>query len=421
MDFKLTPNCFFYQEDTLFIEKISFEQLAYQYDTPTYFYSKTQLKENLIAYKIAFKDLPHKIFYSVKANSNIAILNILHKLGTGFDIVSLGELKRVIAAGAEGQDIIFSGVGKTRTELKAALEYNIHCINVESIPEIFLLNEIAEQLNKKAFIAFRINPDSHTVSHPYISTGSKENKFGISIDDLIYYIPQILKLKHLTIIGIGFHVGSQLLELSPIKNAFDKILILIERLKEFDINIQHIDVGGGLGINYNDESPPSLSHYAHLFEDYVKKNNYQLYLEPGRSIIANTGALLSQISYIKETAHKNFAILDAGMNDLIRPALYKAFHKILPVKNRSTIPLKNYDIVGPICESGDFLAKNCALRIQNEDLLVIKDVGAYGFSMSSEYNSRPKPAEVIIEHDKSFLVKPRQTHESLFETERLIP
>lgn len=417
---------FHYVGDELHAEEISVSAITQAVGTPCYIYSRATLERHWHAFNDAFGNYPHLICYAVKANSNLGVLNILARMGSGFDVVSQGELERVIKAGGEPAKIIFSGVGKTKSEIKRALKLKIDCFNVESAAELDAIIEVATELNCVAPIAFRINPDVDAKTHPYISTGLKENKFGITI-------PMARKLYHhakgfscLKIKGITCHIGSQLLELSPFLDALKHLLALIEELKQEGIELTHLDFGGGLGVRYQDENPPHPTDYAKAILKILQDHNSQLkiLLEPGRAIAANAGILVTEVLYLKEEAHKSFAIVDAAMNDLLRPALYQAQQAVWPiVKSQAQTPdnIRPYDIVGPVCETGDFLAKNCALSIKPKDLLAIRTTGAYGFVMSSNYNSRPRVPEVIVDGKNYYVVRTRETFESLYANETILP
>lgn len=394
--------------------------------TPCYVYSKTLLEQQWHAFNNSFQNQPHQINYAVKANSNLAVLHVLAQLGSGFDIVSGGELKRVLEAGGLPEKIIFSGVGKTKAELIAALEVGVGCINIESQAELDRLNILAVELKKKAAIAIRINPNVDPKSHPYISTGLQENKFGVNITEALALYQHAVTLSGIHIQGIAFHIGSQITTLSPFLEALDKILILIEELKKLGITISHLNVGGGLGVRYRNETPPDPKDYiaailAAIQQRKTKHSDFVIHIEPGRAIAANAGVLLTRVEYIKTQdvspdVTKNFAIVDAAMNDLLRPALYDAWQDIVPVntKPNSTIPTRTYDIVGPVCETGDFLGKDRVMAIQPGDLLMVCSAGAYGFSMSSNYNSRPRAAEVMVDGDRFQVVRPREDVMDLF-------
>lgn len=413
---------FNYQDDgQLWAEDVSLTQLAQQYGTPLYVYSRATFERHWKAFDSSVGDHPHLVCYAVKANSNIGVLNVLARLGSGFDIVSGGELERVIAAGGDPKKIVFSGVGKTSSEMKRALELGIKCFNVESEPELERLNKVAGDLGVKAPISLRINPDVDAHTHPYISTGLRDNKFGIAFDRA----PEVYKfansLEHLDIQGIDCHIGSQLTDLTPFIDATDRLLALIDALTEQGINIRHLDVGGGLGVVYRDELPPQPSEYAKaLLSRLDNRSHLELVFEPGRAIAANAGILLTKVELLKPTEHKNFAIIDAAMNDLIRPSLYQAWMDIVPVVPRQG-DVTTYDLVGPICETGDFLGKDRELVLEEGDLLAVRSAGAYGFVMSSNYNTRARAAEVIVDGDQAHLVRKREELTSLWELESILP
>lgn len=409
-----------YQHGSLYVEEVNLVDIAKQYGTPCYVYSKKMLIDNWQDFNNAFSGHPHRICYAVKANSNLAILNLFAKMGSGFDIVSLGELERVLAAGGEPKNIVFSGVGKKPAEIIRALEVGIHCFNIESEAELERLNQIAQQENKIAPIGLRINPDIDARTHPYIATGLNENKFGIAYTEALSIIEKIQSLSHLKLIGIGNHIGSQLTELSPFSEAVDRLLVLANQLTTQGIELQHINIGGGLGISYRNETPPSIEEYAATIIPKLAGYPFEIILEPGRAIVANTGILLTTIEFLKHTEHKNFAIVDAAMNDLLRPALYNAWHDIIPVTLRKNHIQLLYDIVGPICESADFLGKERTLAVETGDLLAIQSAGAYSYSMSSNYNSRPRAAEVMIDQNQIHLICERETILNLFVREKII-
>jgi diaminopimelate decarboxylase len=410
---------FHYQNNELFVEQVSLAAIAAEFGTPCYVYSRTAIETNWRAFDTAFGNKPHLICYAVKANSNLAILNLLARLGSGFDTVSIGEIERVIAAGGDPQKIIFSGVGKTSAEILRALQIGIHCFNVESNVEIIRLNTLAAQENKTVNIALRINPDIDADTHPYISTGLKENKFGIEISNVLPLCEQIKKLSNLKLIGIGCHIGSQLTKLSPFLQALDRVLKTITNIQQMGFTLQHIDIGGGLGIRYRDEEPPAIKDYVNALCERLVNTNLEIILEPGRAITANAGILLSRVEYVKHTTHKNFVILDAAMNDLMRPALYNAWQDIQPViKNTNNTTL--YDIVGPVCESADFLGRDRELAVASGDLLAITCAGAYGFSMSSNYNSRPRVAEIMVDKNEVTQIRRRETITELYASETLL-
>lgn len=412
---------FNYRGEALFAEDCSVQALAQRYGTPCYIYSRATLERHWHAFDSAFGDYPHQVCYAVKANSNIALLNLLARLGSGFDIVSVGELARVLAAGGDPAKVVFSGVGKQAHEIQRALELDIHCFNVESIPELERINAVAKSLNKKAPISLRVNPDVNPETHPYISTGLKENKFGISFKQALAAYQQAAALPYLDIIGIDCHIGSQLTQLQPFLDALDRVLELYHALSDQGITIKHLDIGGGLGVRYDQENPPDPSAYAKAIIDKVKPTGLSLIMEPGRAIAANAGILVTGVEFIKENEEKHFAIVDAAMNDLLRPALYNAWQKIIAVAIKKQLPTQTYDIVGPVCETGDFLGKGRTLAIEAGDLLAVRSAGAYGFSMSSNYNSRNRPAEIMVDQDQHYLVRKRETIEHQLSGESLLP
>lgn len=418
-------NNFQYHNHQLHAEGLALSHIAEEFGTPCYVYSRAALESSFLAYQTPLSDYDHLICYAVKANSNIAVLNILARLGSGFDIVSGGELERVLAAGGDVEKIIFSGVGKTREEMIRALEVGIHCFNVESQSELERLNEAAGSLNKVAPISFRVNPDVDAGTHPYISTGLKDNKFGIDINDGIALYQQAQDMEHIAVNGIDCHIGSQLTSMAPFLDALDRVLVLVDQLAEHGITLRHLDLGGGLGVNYQGEQPPSPEEYIAAVMDKLAGRELRLIIEPGRSICANAGILLTKIEYLKCSEHKNFAIIDAAMNDMIRPALYQSWMNVIPVVHRGEEHLaehgKDYDLVGPICESGDFIAKQRRLDIAQGDLLAVCSAGAYGFTMSSNYNTRNRAAEVIVDKTQAHLVRQRENYALQFELEALIP
>ncbi|MBY8318183.1 diaminopimelate decarboxylase [Vibrio fluvialis] len=413
---------FNYQDDgQLWAENVSLAQLAEDYGTPLYVYSRATLERHWHAFDKSVGDHPHLVCYAVKANSNLGVLNTLARLGSGFDIVSAGELERVVAAGGNPAKVVFSGVGKTAAEMKRALELNIKCFNVESEPELERLNQVAGEMGVKAPISLRINPDVDAKTHPYISTGLRDNKFGIAFNRApdVYRLAQ--RLENISIHGIDCHIGSQLTAIEPFIDATDRLLALIDSLKAEGINIKHLDVGGGLGVVYRDELPPQPSEYAKaLLSRLANHQDLELIFEPGRAIAANAGVLLTRVEFLKHTEHKNFAIIDAAMNDLMRPALYQAWQDIVPVSPREGAAL-TYDLVGPVCETGDFLGKDRSLVLKQGDLLAVRSAGAYGFAMSSNYNTRTRAAEVIVDGDKTHLVRQREELSSLWALESLLP
>ncbi|EGQ7740666.1 diaminopimelate decarboxylase [Vibrio parahaemolyticus] len=413
---------FNYQDDgQLWAEDVPLQALAEQYGTPLYVYSRATLERHWKAFDSAVGQHPHLVCYAVKANSNLGVLNALARLGSGFDIVSGGELERVIAAGGDAKKVVFSGVGKTPAEMKRALELGIKCFNVESEPELERLNKVAGELGVIAPISLRINPDVDAKTHPYISTGLRDNKFGIAFDRApeVYQFAQ--SLPNLNVQGIDCHIGSQLTSIDPFIDATDRLLALIDGLKAQGINIRHLDVGGGLGVVYRDELPPQPSDYAKALLGRLENHqDLELIFEPGRAIAANAGILLTRVEFLKHTEHKNFAIIDAAMNDLMRPALYQAWQDIVPVSPRNGEP-QTYDLVGPICETGDFLGKDRALVLQEGDLLAVRSAGAYGFVMSSNYNTRTRAAEVMVDGNQSHLVRQREELTSLWQLEQILP
>ncbi len=412
---------FEYKNDQLFAEDVAVDDIAETYGTPCYVYSRATLERHWHAFDDAFGDQPHLICYSVKACSNIAILNLLARMGSGFDIVSVGELERVLAAGGDPQKTVFSGVGKRKDEMQRALEVGIRCFNVESEAELERLNEVAASMNKTAAISIRVNPDVDAKTHPYISTGLKENKFGIDINLVENVYRRAHALSHIKVTGIDCHIGSQLTEVAPFMDALERLLALADRLKAQGIAIHHLDLGGGLGVRYKNEQPPLPSDYTEQLFSNQKIRDYEILIEPGRAIAANAAILLTRVEYLKPGEEKNFAIVDAAMNDLIRPSLYQAWQEIIPAyKNLNEAEIKTYDIVGPICETGDFLGKDRELAIKLGDLLAVRSAGAYGFTMASNYNTRPRAAEVLVDGKKTYLIRERETVLELFANESLI-
>ena len=412
---------FNYRNNELYAEAVAVQDIVATYGSPCYIYSRATLERHWNAFDLAFGDHAHLICYAVKANSNIALLNLLARLGSGFDIVSLGELERVMAAGGDAKKIVFSGVGKREDEILAALKIGIRCFNIEVTDELDRINRLAEQLGVIAPVSFRVNPDVDANTHPYISTGLKENKFGIDIEQALTEYRRAATLPHINIIGIDCHIGSQLTETRPFLDALDKILDLVSILKADGIHLHHLDLGGGLGIRYNEEEPPEPAEYIAAVLKRLGTTDFEILLEPGRAIVGNAGILVTQVEYLKPTAHKNFAIVDAAMNDLVRPSLYSAWQEIIPVNQQSNAPEQVWDIVGPVCETGDFLGKDRALKLSQGDLLAIRSSGAYGFSMSSNYNSRPRVAEVMVDGDQVYLVRERESIAHLLAGEHLLP
>ncbi len=412
---------FNYRNDELFAEDVAVQDIVYKYGSPCYIYSRATLERHWHAFDRAFGDQPHLICYAVKANSNIAILNLLARLGSGFDIVSLGEMERVLAAGGDPGKIVFSGVGKREDEILAALKVGIRCFNVEVSGELDRINRLAGQMGVIAPVSFRVNPDVDAKTHPYISTGLKENKFGIDIEQALSEYRRAAALPYINVVGIDCHIGSQLTETRPFLDALDRVLNLVSSLKAEGIALHHLDLGGGLGIRYKDEQPPEPSGYIGAVLERLGANDFEILVEPGRAIVGNAGILVTQVEYLKPTAHKNFAIVDAAMNDLVRPSLYSAWQEIIPVKKQSQAPEMRWDIVGPVCETGDFLGKERTLRIAQGDLLAIRSSGAYGFSMSSNYNSRPRVAELMVDGSDLHLIRARETIAQLWAGEQLLP
>ncbi|AAZ18072.1 diaminopimelate decarboxylase [Psychrobacter arcticus 273-4] len=412
-----------YQNDALHMEQVSITEVVKHYGTPCYVYSKQAILAVYQAYTDSFASLNHQICYAVKANSNLAVLGVLAQAGAGFDIVSRGELMRVLAAGGEASRVVFSGVGKTYSDIEYALNQSIGCFNVESISELTLINDVAKALDKSAPISLRVNPDVDAKTHPYISTGLKDNKFGIAHEDALVVYQQAAKLSHINIVGIDCHIGSQLTEVEPFVAALDKVIELVHSLGKVGIELRHIDLGGGLGVRYIDETPVSIDEFANALLPKLSKLGLTVFFEPGRSIVANAGILLTQVDVLKPTEHKNFAIVDAAMNDLIRPALYQAEMAVIPsalpnngIDTEGTQP---WDIVGAICETGDFLAKDRLLSLATGDVLAITGAGAYGFTMSSNYNSRPRASEVMVADDRHQLIRKRESIEALYADEVL--
>ena len=403
----------------LHLEDVALDTLAERFGTPLYVYSRRALEEAYQAYARAFAETPHLICYAVKANSSLAILNLFARLGAGFDIVSGGELARVLAAGGDPGKVVFSGVGKTAAEMRAALEAGILCFNVESESELHRLNRVAGEMGKVAPVSFRVNPDVDPKTHPYISTGLKENKFGVPIADAPALYRLAAGLPNLKITGVDCHIGSQLTDLSPLADAADRVLALVDALATEGITLHHIDLGGGVGIRYHDETPPDLAAYGRVLAARFAGRREKLLLEPGRSLVGNAGLLLTRVEYLKPGEDKNFAIVDAAMNDLMRPALYEAYHEIVAVNERN-MPSQRYDIVGPICETGDFLGFARDLAIEEGDLLALLSAGAYGMSMASNYNSRPRAAEILIDKNEIHLIRERETQDMLISGERLV-
>jgi len=413
-------DAFNYRDGELFAEGVALSAIAERFGTPTYVYSRAHIEAQYRAYADALSGMPHLVCFAVKANSNLGVLNVLARLGAGFDIVSRGELERVLAAGGQADKIVFSGVGKTRDDMRRALEVGVHCFNVESTDELERLQIVAAEMGKRAPVSLRVNPDVDAGTHPYISTGLKENKFGIAIADAEDVYVRASQLPNLEVIGVDCHIGSQLTTLAPFVDALDRLLDLVDRLGDCGIHLRHLDLGGGLGVRYRDEEPPLAGDYIKAVRERIAGRDLALMFEPGRFIVANAGVLLTRIEYLKHTEHKDFAIVDAAMNDLIRPALYQAWMDVKAVQPRDGAA-RTYDIVGPICETGDFLAKERELALAEGDLLTVHSAGAYGFVMSSNYNTRGRTAEVLVDGDQAFEVRRRETLTELFAGESLLP
>ena len=411
---------FQYKNEQLYVEDLPVKQLAEEFGTPLYIYSRATLERHWHAFDSALGKHPHLICYAVKANSNIGILNVMAKLGSGFDIVSQGELERVLAAGGEASKVVFSGVAKSRAEIMRALEVGIRCFNVESIAELHHINQIAGEMGKIAPISLRVNPDVDAHTHPYISTGLKENKFGVSVDEAREVYKLAETLPHVKITGMDCHIGSQLTELQPFLDATDRLIRLIEQLQEDGITLKHLDLGGGLGVTYTDETPPHPSDYATALLNKLKDyEDLEIILEPGRAIAANAGILVAKVQYLKSNESRNFAITDTGMNDMIRPALYEAYMNIIEIDRTLGREKAIYDVVGPVCETSDFLGKQRELAIAEGDYIAQRSAGAYGASMSSNYNSRPRTAEVLVDGNKAHLIRRRENLSELWALESI--
>ncbi len=412
---------FGYRNGRLYAEDVDLSEVAARYGTPAYVYSRATIERHWRAFDAALTGVEHLVCYAVKANSNLAVLGLMARLGSGFDIVSVGELERVLAAGGDPAKVVFSGVGKREEEMRRALEVGIRCFNVESEPELDHLNRVAGERGVKAPVSLRVNPDVDAGTHPYISTGLKENKFGIDIQQAEAVYVRAAKMPHIEISGIDCHIGSQITEVTPFIDALDRVLILVDRLYKRGIAVNHLDLGGGLGITYRDEQPPLPGDYAGPLLDRLAGRDLEVLIEPGRAIVGNAGVLLTGVEYLKHTEHKDFAVVDAAMNDLMRPALYSAWQAIIPVVPRGDTRPRPYDIVGPVCETGDFLGKGRELALAEGDLLAVRSAGAYGFTMSSNYNSRPRAVELMVDGETVHEVRPRERVEELFASERLLP
>ncbi|CAG4919515.1 diaminopimelate decarboxylase [Paraburkholderia gardini] len=419
----MTSSAFAYVDGVLHAEGVSVVSLAEQFGTPLYVYSRAALTGTWNAYASACTGRRAKVHVAVKANSNLAVLNVFARLGAGFDIVSGGELARVLAAGGKAANVVFSGVGKSAAEMREALTAGVKCFNVESIPELDRLNEVAGSMGKKAPVSLRVNPDVDAKTHPYISTGLKSNKFGVAFEDARATYRAAAAMPNLEVVGIDCHIGSQIAEIAPYLDAIDKLLDLVEQIESDGMTIRHVDVGGGLGIVYDDETPPDIGDFVRTLLDRIEQRGHghrEVYFEPGRSLVGNAGVLLTRIEFLKPGAEKNFAIVDAAMNDLARPAMYEAFHRIEAAVQRDGQPVQVYDVVGPVCESGDWLGRDRQLAVEPGDLLVIRSAGAYGFAMSSNYNTRPRAAEVMVDGDKVHVARAREEVTALFAGESLL-
>ena len=419
----MTRSAFAYVDGVLHTEGVSAVSLAEQFGTPLYVYSRAALTDAWQAYAGACAGRRATVHVAVKANSNLAVLNVFARLGAGFDIVSGGELARVLAAGGKAEDVVFSGVGKRAGEMREALEAGVKCFNVESIPELDRLNAVAAEMGKKAPVSLRVNPDVDAKTHPYISTGLKSNKFGVAFDEARATYRAAAAMTSLDVVGIDCHIGSQITEVAPYLDAVDKLLELVEQLESDGLSIRHIDVGGGLGITYDDETPPDIGAFVRTVLDRIEARGHghrDVYFEPGRSLVGNAGVLLTRVEFLKPGAEKSFAIVDAAMNDLARPAMYEAYHGIEPVVKRDC-PAHVYDVVGPVCESGDWLGRDRLLAIGPGDLLALRSAGAYGFVMSSNYNTRARAAEVMVDGDRAYVVRAREEVKALFSGEAILP
>ena len=411
---------FDYRDGRLYAEEVAVADIAAAVGTPCYIYSRATIERHWKAFDRAFGDHPHRVCYAVKANSNLAVLDVLARLGSGFDIVSVGELERVLAAGGDPGKIVFSGVGKRRDELARALEAGICCFNVESEAELASLEQVAAERGRRAPVSLRVNPDVDANTHPYISTGLKQNKFGIGAEQALAAYRRAAASPHLAVIGIDCHIGSQLTQIAPFVDALQRVLALAARLEEHGIEVRHLDLGGGLGIRYRDEQPPLPADQAAALLEYLRDRPYRILLEPGRAIVGNAGLLVTKIELLKQGQDKSFAVVDAAMNDLLRPALYSAWQAIIPVEPRAAGQARRYDVVGPVCETGDFLGKDRELTVEPGDLLAVRSAGAYGFSMSSNYNSRPRAAEIMVDGDRFQVVRRRETVAELYRRETVL-
>ncbi|WP_078117809.1 diaminopimelate decarboxylase [Thiosocius teredinicola] len=412
---------FQYRDGELFAEDVPLRAIAEQHGTPCYVYSRATLERHWRAFDNAFGTHPHLVCYAVKANSNLAVLNVLARLGSGFDIVSVGELERVLAAGGDPSKVLFSGVGKQEHEMRRALEVGIRCFNVESAAELERLDRVAGEMGTRAPIALRVNPDVDAETHPYISTGLKENKFGVSVEDALGLYRRAAQMANIEVSGVDCHIGSQLTRIDPFLDALDRVMALVERLAGEGIAIDHLDLGGGLGVRYDQEKPPEPDAYARALLDRMGDARYEIFIEPGRAIAANAGVLLTRVEYLKRNEGKDFAVIDAAMNDLIRPSLYQAWQQIVTVEQAPQGTPASYDLVGPICETGDFLGKQRPLTLQQGTLLAVRSAGAYGFTMASNYNTRPRVPEIMVDGEQMFVVRRRETVSELYAGESTLP
>jgi diaminopimelate decarboxylase len=414
---------FNYRDGRLWAEDVDIAAHIGEWGTPCYVYSRATLERHWHAFDTALSSHPHLVCYAVKANSNLAVLNVLARLGSGFDIVSVGELERVLAAGGDAAKTVFSGVGKRRDEIERALQAGIRCFNVESMAELELIDQVAGALGTRAPVSLRVNPDVDAKTHPYISTGLKENKFGISIDEALIAYQRATEADNIDVYGIDCHIGSQLTEIAPFVDALERVLTLIDRLEDRGIVLKHLDMGGGLGIRYQQEQPPQPAEHAAALVQRLQGRDLEILIEPGRAIAGNAGILLTEVLFLKHHEHKNFAVVDAAMNDLMRPSLYGAWQEIIPLQQNTpeTGAIRIYDVVGPVCETGDFLGKDRELAVSAGDILAVRSSGAYGFSMSSNYNSRPRAAEIMVDGDVASVVRERETLQQLLQGERILP
>lgn len=412
---------FEYRDGLLFAEDMPVSDIAATHGTPCYIYSRAALESAFREYRDALAGCDHLVCYAVKANSNLAVLDVLARLGAGFDIVSGGELERVVAAGGDPAKTVFSGVGKKPEEMRRALELGIHCFNLESAAELETLNQVATDMAVVAPVSIRVNPDVDARTHPYISTGLRENKFGVTVDEALRVYRRASELEHIDVVGLDCHIGSQLTEISPFIDALQRMLALIDQLQAMDIHIRHLDLGGGLGVRYRDEEPPSIADYISAIREQLQGRDLELILEPGRSIAANAGILVTQVEYLKQTPEHNFALVDAAMNDLIRPSLYQVWMDIQPLQENPRGQRANWDIVGPVCETGDFLGKERDLSLFQGDLLAVFGAGAYGFTMSSNYNSRGRAPEIMVDGEQAHLVRDRETIADIIRSEYRLP